>query len=135
MAYTNTGVPKYSGRSVTLLTSTDHSAMQFTVMQITTTAMQAVQATAATAAPIGVQMSVPASTSAGEPIEVATEHGQIVPIVAGAAVSVGDVLVTTTAGKVITKTGASYSVGVALTAASAANDLVAVLWLPIYYAA
>jgi len=112
-----------------MLAAADLSAAAGLIMQKNTTADQVALATAATQVLTGILQNKPAAAGRAATVQVAG----IAKVVAGAAVTVGDVLTTDGAGKAITfvPTAATveWVIGFAMTAAAAANEVIEVLLL------
>lgn len=105
-----------------LLAGADLSANQYRFVKPGATEMQVVAIAAATDKPIAVQLDKP--NAAGKPVE--TVSLGVVPVEAGAAVSVGAEVQTDASGRAITLTTGGIGVGRALSAASGAGERIAV---------
>lgn len=112
-------------RSFTFEAGADLSAHQFKF--VTFSSGQVVLNTTAGGTCAGVLIT-PANAQ-GKAVEVASGPGQILKIVAGAAVSVGAKVQSDNAGRAITAASGDHVQGTALTAAGAAGELIEVLLL------
>lgn len=112
-------------RSFTFEAAGDLSAHQFKFM--TLSSGQAALQTSAGGSCIGVLIT-PAAAQ-GRAVEVASGPGQIVKVLAGAAVSVGAKVQCDGTGRAIAAASGDHVQGTALTAASAAGELIEVLLL------
>lgn len=112
-------------RSLTFLAAADLSSHQFKFMKASS-GRAALQDSAGGSC-IGVLIT-PAS-AAGRAVEVAAGDGQVVKVVAGAAVAVDAKIQSDNAGRAITAASGDHVQGVALTAAGAAGELIEMLML------
>lgn len=103
------------------------SALQFTFVKMSTTTV--IPVTAATDVPVGVVVNTPTS---GQTAEVVVSG--IVKLKASAAIAVGAPVGTTSGGQAVTLVRGTdttkFICGMALTAATAANDIITVLLVP-----
>lgn len=112
-------------RSFTFEAGADLSSAQFRFLKLSSG--QVVQNDTAGGTCVGVLIT-PAD-AAGKAVEVASGPGQIVKVVAGAAVSVDAKIQSDNAGRAITAASGDHVQGTALTAAGAAGQLIEVLLL------
>ncbi len=118
---------------VSIPASTDQSAKQFYVVDLTTSGQTVVQTTSGGIA-VGIQQDK--VKNQGDASEVAVPGPTIVKGIAGAAFNNGAELMCDTGGKLITATGGGhYVLARALAAAGGANEIVAVLLVGPYYKA
>ena len=122
MATDNSGYPY-----LPMLAAGDLSSDAGKIMQKNTTADQVALATAATQVLIGILQNKPAAAGRAATVQVAG----IAKVEAGAAITVGDLLTTDGAGLAITfvPTAATveWIIGIAMTGAAAANEMVEVM--------
>lgn len=116
------------GGDITRLAAADYSAAtaQYTIMRASS-ATQVTQTTAATQIPLGILQNRPAS---GQAAEVRANSGSTSKCVAGAAVTAGAEVMSDGSGRAITATTTNEVVGIALTSAANANELIDVLVRP-----
>lgn len=111
---------------ISVAVDADYSAGQFTIMTLQTDG-QALQATTNSSPLIGILQNKPAA--AGRAGEIAI--GGVSKCVASAAISVLAQLTATTGGKAVTTTtDHHFTIGIALTAATADGDIIDVLIMP-----
>lgn len=115
MAYT------LDGRTLTLEASGDLSSSQYLFVDLGSTGIAVVSVSGAKA--VGVLQDKPAALGRAGCVQ----YDGVTKVKAGAAVSVGDDIMSDGSGKAITATTGKVSQGTALEAATAANDLIAVL--------
>lgn len=117
------------GKQVTdggnFLANADLTAKQYYAVKMTTTARKVDLETTGKLMILGILQNKP---NTGEAAEVCLFG--ITKAIAGAAITVGDPLMTDTSSRLITYTSAAVKVGVALTAAGAAGDLITVFVFP-----
>lgn len=116
------------GGDITRLAAADLSAAtsQYTIMRATS-ATQVNITTAATQAPLGILQNRPAS---GQAAEVRVNSGATSKAIAGAAVTAGVEVMSDSTGRCITATTTNEVVGIALSSAANANELIDVLIRP-----
>lgn len=111
------------GPSQSFLASGDLSASQFKLVVVDANGRVAVAGAAVAA--IGVLQDKPAAIDRA--CEVSTEFGAIMKVRAGAAVAINAILESDATGRVVTQS-AGPKLAKALTAATAADDVIEVLW-------
>jgi hypothetical protein len=116
------------GGDITRLAASDLSAVtsQYKVVRATS-ATQVDITTAATQPPLGILQNRP---KLGEAAEVRVNSGSTTKAHAGAAITAGLEVMSDTSGRVIAATTTNEVVGIALTAAGAAGDLIDLLLRP-----
>lgn len=116
------------GGDITRLAAADYSATteQYKIVRASS-ATQVTTTTAATQIPLGVLQNRPAS---GQAAEVRVNSGSTTKCVAGAAITAGAEVMSDASGRAITATTTNEVVGIALTAAANAGELIDLLLRP-----
>jgi hypothetical protein len=116
------------GGDITRLAAADYSAAteQYKIVRASS-ATQVTTTTAATQIPLGILQNRPAS---GQAAQVRVNSGATSKCVAGAAVTAGAEVMSDGSGRAITATTTNEVVGIALTSAANANELIDVLVRP-----